>query len=121
MLCICSFSNGRRLIRDIEDEFGGVHILFPKEKGSDKVTIRGPKDDVASAEKTLKEVSKHCEQTTEEVSIATRPEYVKFLIGRDGGNVKKLREKYPTVRIVFPLESDQDHQILLVGKKDEVC
>uniref|UniRef100_A0A915E443 K Homology domain-containing protein n=1 Tax=Ditylenchus dipsaci TaxID=166011 RepID=A0A915E443_9BILA len=63
---------------------------------------------------------KHCEQTTEEVSIATKPEYVKFLIGRDGGNVKKLREKYPTVRIIFPLESDQEHQILLIGKKDEV-
>ncbi|KAI1727538.1 KH domain-containing protein [Ditylenchus destructor] len=113
-------SNGRRLIRDIEDEFGGVHILFPKEKGSDKVAIRGPKEDVAKAETALKEVAKHCEQTTEEVSIATKPEFVRFLIGRDGANVKKLREKYPTVRIVFPLETDQDHQILLIGKKDEV-
>lgn len=114
-------SNGRRLIRDIEDEFGGVHIIFPKEKGSDKVTIRGPKDDVERAEKTLKEVAKHCEETTDETSIATKPEYVKFLIGRDGGNVKKLREKYPSVRIVFPVEGvDQDHQILLIGKKDEV-
>lgn len=113
-------SNGRRLIRDIEDEFGGVHILFPKEKGSDKVTIRGPKDDVAKAESTLKEVAKHCEQTTEEVSITTKPEFVRFLIGREGANVKKLREKYPTVRIVFPAENDPDHQILLIGKKDEV-
>lgn len=108
------------MIRDIEDEFGGVHIVFSKEKGSDKVSIRGPKDDVSKAEKTLKEVAKHCEETTEEVSIATKSEYVKFLIGRDGANVKKLWEKYPTVRIVFPKDTDVESNILLLGKKEEV-
>jgi transcription antitermination factor NusA-like protein len=112
--------NGRRLIRDIEDEFGGVHILFPKEKTSDKVTIRGPKDDVARAEKALKEVAKHCEETTEEVAIPTKAEYIKFLIGREGANVKKLREKYPSVRIIFPSETDADLKIWVIGKKEEV-
>lgn len=114
-------ANGRRLIRDIEDEHGGVHILFPKEKsGSEKVVIRGPKDDVNAAEKALKEVAKHCEETTEEAFVTTKPEYVRFLIGREGSAVKKLREKYPNVRIMFPTEQDNDNKIWLVGKKDEV-
>jgi hypothetical protein len=114
-------ANGRRLIRDIEDEHGGVHILFPKEKsGSDKVVIRGPKNDVAAAEKALKEVAKHCEETTEEASITTKPEYIRFLIGREGANIKKLREKYPNVRIMFPTEHDNDNKIWLLGKTDEV-
>lgn len=113
--------SGRRLIRDIEDEHNGVHILFPKEKSnSDKVVIRGPKNDVAAAEKALKEVAKHCEETTEEASITTKPEYIRFLIGREGSNIKKLREKYPNVRIMFPTEQDTDCKIWLVGKKDEV-
>ena len=111
--------HGRKLIRDIEDEFGGVHILFPKEKNSDKVIIRGPKDDVASAEKALKDVAKHVEETTEEASIPTKPEYIKFLIGREGANVKKIREAYPSVRIIFP-EAGGEQKIFLLGKKDEV-
>lgn len=71
----------------------------------------------------MKEVATHCEATSEELLISTKPEYVKFLIGKDGINVRKLREKFPSVRIVFPTESDkeQTHNILLFGKKEEVC
>jgi exosome complex RNA-binding protein Rrp4 len=111
--------HNRRLIRDIEDEFGGVHILFPKEKASSKVTIRGPKDDVTRAEKALKDLAKNCEETTEEASVPIKSEYIRFLIGREGANVKKMRESYPSVRIMFP-EQNSDQKIVIVGKKDEV-
>ena len=43
-----------RLIRSIMDECGGVSIKFPPEgSNSDKVLIRGPKDDVDKAKKQL--------------------------------------------------------------------
>uniref|UniRef100_A0A7E4VJH2 Vigilin 1 n=1 Tax=Panagrellus redivivus TaxID=6233 RepID=A0A7E4VJH2_PANRE len=115
--------HGRRLIRDIEDEFGGVHIIFPKttDKTSDKVTIRGPKDDVARAKKALVDVAKHAEETTEEAYIPTKPEYIKFLIGREGANVKKMREAYPSVRIIFPEAEPAEQRIFLIGKKEEVA
>lgn len=46
-----------RLIRAIMDECGGVIIRFPQEgTPSDKVTIRGPKDDVETARKQLLEL-----------------------------------------------------------------
>ena len=46
-----------RLIRAIMDECGGVIIRFPPEgNNSDKVTIRGPKDDVENAKKQLLEL-----------------------------------------------------------------
>ena len=46
-----------RLIRAIMEECGGVIIRFPPEgNNSDKVTIRGPKDDVESAKKQLLEL-----------------------------------------------------------------
>jgi hypothetical protein len=112
--------HNRRLIRDIEDEFGGVHIVFPKEKTSSKVVIRGPKDDVARAEKALKELAKTCAETTEEASLPIKPEYIRFLIGREGANVKKMRESYPSVRIIFPENSTTDQKIVLMGKKEEV-
>uniref|UniRef100_A0A914Y922 K Homology domain-containing protein n=1 Tax=Panagrolaimus superbus TaxID=310955 RepID=A0A914Y922_9BILA len=111
--------HNRRLIRDIEDENGGVHVQFPKEKSSSKVIIRGPKDDVAKAEKALKDLAKHCEETTEEASVPIKSEYIRFLIGREGANVKKMRESYPSVRIMFP-EQNSDQKIVILGKKDEV-
>lgn len=46
-----------RLIRSIMDECGGVSIKFPPEgSNSDKVLIRGPKDDVEKAKKQLLEL-----------------------------------------------------------------
>jgi hypothetical protein len=47
-----------RLIRSIMDECGGVIIRFPAEGStSDKVTIRGPADDVDKAKKQLLELA----------------------------------------------------------------
>ena len=46
-----------RLIRSIMDECGGVSIKFPPEgSNSDKVLIRGPKEDVEKAKKQLLEI-----------------------------------------------------------------
>jgi len=48
-----------RLIRSIMDECGGVIIRFPAEGStSDKVTIRGPAEDVDKAKTQLIELSK---------------------------------------------------------------
>ncbi len=47
-----------RLIRSVMDDCGGVIIRFPQEgSNSDKVTIRGPKDDVEKAKKQLLELA----------------------------------------------------------------
>ena len=47
-----------RLVRAIMDECGGVHIHFPSEGSkSDKVTIRGPKEEVDRAKEKLTELA----------------------------------------------------------------
>lgn len=47
-----------KLIRSITEDCGGVTIKFPTEgSNSDKVSIRGPKDDVEKAKKLLIELS----------------------------------------------------------------
>lgn len=43
-----------RFVRSIMEECGGVHIHFPTEgSGDDKVTIRGPAEEVAKAKQQL--------------------------------------------------------------------
>lgn len=46
------------LIREISEECGGVVIRFPNENmQSDKVYLRGPKEEVEKAKKRLREVA----------------------------------------------------------------
>ena len=68
-----------RLIRAIMDECGGVHIHFPNEgSGSDRVTIRGPKDEVERAKKQLVDLTNEKVSTNNFMSPgnrAVRPVY----------------------------------------------
>lgn len=114
---------GLRLIQNIQEECGGVHIKFPPEKSnSDKVTIRGPKEDVARAEKLLVALAKDRELSSHEDFVTAKPEFHRFLIGRGGSKIKKIRESYPDVRILFPRETDSEKEkIHLVGKKEDVA
>ncbi|KAG1666666.1 Vigilin [Nymphon striatum] len=110
-----------RLIRSIADDCGGVHIRFPQEgSGSDKVTVRGPKEDVEKAKKQLVELANEKQLNNHTAEIRARPEHHKFLIGRNGANIRRVRDK-TGARIVFPSEKDEDKEIIvIVGKKESV-
>ncbi|GFS49777.1 vigilin [Trichonephila inaurata madagascariensis] len=110
-----------RLIRAITEECGGVTIKFPTGgTGSDKVSIRGPKDDVMKAKKRLLEISSEKQLVGFTAEIKANPEQHKFLIGKNGASIKKVREK-TGARIVFPNENDDDkNTITIIGRKEEV-
>jgi len=110
-----------RLIKSIMEECGGVIVRFPPEGStSDKVVIRGPKDDVENAKKQLLELSTERKESSFTADIRAKPEYHKFLIGRGGANIKKVRDK-TGARIIFPGNSDQDQELItVIGKKNEV-
>ncbi|GIX67510.1 vigilin [Caerostris darwini] len=110
-----------KLIRAITEECGGVTIKFPTGgSGSDKVSIRGPKDDVIKAKKRLLEISNEKQLVGHMAEITASPEKHKFLIGKNGANIKKIRDK-THARIVFPNENDDDKStITIIGRKEEV-
>lgn len=110
-----------RLIRSIMDECGGVLIRFPPENAaSDKVLIRGPKEDVEDAKKQLLELAGERKEHGFVEEIRCRPEYHKFLIGRGGTNIRKVRES-TGARVIFPTAQDPDTELITVmGKEDSV-
>lgn len=119
-----------RLIRSLEDEMGGVQIRFPPpDSGSDKVTVRGPKNDVERAAHQLNELAQQKLEQLYQESIFAKPEFHKFLIGRRGDNISKLR-KQTGARIVFPEperegptdDNPKDHEeIQIIGTKEAVA
>merc|ERR1719445_2239321 len=113
---------GGKLIQSIMSECGGVAIKFPENgSGSDKVTVRGPVDDVEKAIKLLRELSDEKQLSGISVEVKAKPQHHKFLIGRAGVHIQKIRDE-TGARIIFPGADDADREsITIVGTKEAVA
>jgi len=113
---------GGKLIQSIMNECGGVAIKFPDaNSGSDKVTIRGPADDVEKALKKLQELSDEKQLSGHNIEIKAKPQHHKFLIGRQGINIQKIRND-TGARIIFPGANDEDREsIMIIGTVESVA
>merc|ERR1712203_1224443 len=108
--------------QSIMDDCGGVHIKFPDaNSGSDKVNIRGPKDDVDKAKQLLVSLSNEKQLNSLTAEVRAKPEHHKFLIGRQGANIQSVRDK-TGARIIFPNEKDKDRDVItILGTKEAVA
>jgi transcription antitermination factor NusA-like protein len=112
---------GGKLIKSIMAECGDVHIRFPAEgEDNDVITIRGTKEDVAKAEEQLQKLGEERLENSFTTEVTAKPEHHRFLIGRGGVNIRKVREK-TGVRIVFPTRQDENQELItIIGKKEAV-
>ncbi|CAG0883419.1 unnamed protein product [Cyprideis torosa] len=112
---------GYMVVRSIERDCGGVHIRFPMQgTKSDKVTIRGPKTDVQKAKKMLLEMYHDREEKSYTEEIRAKPAHHRYLIGKGGSTINKLRES-TNARFIFPEPDGEDREtIMIIGKKADV-
>lgn len=52
------------------------------------------------------------------VELRAKPEYHKFLIGKGGGNIRKVRDN-TGARIIFPTADDKDQELITVVGTEE--
>ncbi|KAJ8254798.1 hypothetical protein GJAV_G00197460 [Gymnothorax javanicus] len=109
------------LVRSVKEECGGVHIRFPSGgSGSDRVTIRGPAEEVERARKQLLQLAEEKQIDHFTVELQAKPEYHKFLIGRGGANIRRVRER-TGARIIFPTPDDPEQELItIVGREEAV-
>jgi rRNA processing protein Krr1/Pno1 len=114
--------HGGKVIQSISDDCGGVHIKFPDSKTkSDRVSVMGPKDMVEKAKNILVDLSKDKEISGFTDTLVAKPQHHKFLIGKSGGNIKKIRDSTST-RIVFPSSIDPNQELItIIGRKENVA
>ncbi|XP_060810715.1 vigilin [Amyelois transitella] len=112
---------GGKLIHSIMEDCGGVLIKFPAaDSESDKVIIKGPVEDVEKAKQQLLAHASERELTSHTAHVRAKPEHHKFLIGKNGVNIKKIREQ-TGARIIFPTEKDEDKEaIFIIGREEQV-
>jgi len=113
---------GGKLIQSIMSECGGVSIKFPENgSGSDKVTVRGPVEDVEKAIKLLTELSDEKQLSGISAEVKAKPQHHKFLIGRAGCHIQKIRDE-TGARIIFPGTQDADKEsITIIGTAEAVA
>ncbi|CAL8327176.1 unnamed protein product [Lota lota] len=109
------------LVRSIMEECGGVHIHFPSEgSGSEKVTIRGPAGEVERARRQLLQLAEEKQVNNFTAEMQARPEYHRFLIGKGGANIRRVRDR-TGARIIFPAPHDgEPERITIVGREEAV-
>ncbi|KAF7705638.1 hypothetical protein HF521_020924 [Silurus meridionalis] len=109
------------LVRSVMEECGGVHIQFPAEgSGVDMVTIRGPSGEVEKARKQLLQLAEEKQVNSFSVELQAKPEHHKFLIGRGGANIRRVRDR-TGARIIFPSPDDPEQErITIVGREEAV-
>jgi len=112
------------LIRSIREECEGVIIRFPPEgSGSDKVSIIGTKEMVNKAKEQLIDWTNDKLASSFLVEIKANPDHHRFLIGKEGSRIKKVKDK-TGVKILFPSPSDENSSdretIAIIGKKENV-
>ncbi|KAJ8338206.1 hypothetical protein SKAU_G00371720 [Synaphobranchus kaupii] len=109
------------LVRSVMEDCGGVHIHFPSEgSGSDRVTIRGPAGEVEKARKQLLQLAEEKQINNFTTELQAKPEYHKFLIGRGGANIRRVRDR-TGARIIFPSPDDPEQELItIVGREEAV-
>lgn len=110
-----------KLIANIMEECGGVLIKFPTpDSKSDKVTLRGQKEDVEKAKAQLLDLSSQRELSSYSEEVRAKNQHHRFLIGKNGVSIKKIRDS-TGARIIFPSSNDEDKDIItIIGKKEGV-
>lgn len=107
-------------IKEIRDAFNQVQITFPSPGDKhDIVKIRGPKEDVDRCHKHLQKLVKELCEASHQVELPIYKQFHKFIIGKGGGNIRKIREETRT-KIDLPAEGDKNDVITITGKKENV-
>ncbi|CAG2116071.1 unnamed protein product, partial [Medioppia subpectinata] len=107
-------------IKVIRESFNQVVIIFPEPNDkSDKVTIRGTRKDVDQCYKHLSQLNKELLTNNHRVEVPIFKQFHKFIIGKEGANIKKIRDETGT-RIDLPAEGADSDVIVITGMKSNV-
>uniref|UniRef100_A0A8D8Q697 Vigilin n=2 Tax=Cacopsylla melanoneura TaxID=428564 RepID=A0A8D8Q697_9HEMI len=123
--CIIDYKLHRQIIgpkgdsvRELQDKFG-VQIAFPSSsEKSDVVKVRGLKENVDKCDKHLKKMLKEINENSFVLQVPINKQYHRFIIGKEGTIIKKIREDTGTKIELPPEEDNNNDTIIITGKKD---
>lgn len=107
-------------IKEIKDKFNKVQIHFPGPGDkNDIVRVRGPKEDVDKCSRYLEKMVRDLNESSYQIEVPIFKQFHKFIIGKGGANIRKIREETHT-KIDLPAEGDKNDVIRITGKRENV-
>ena len=85
----------------------------------DIVKLRGPKKDVDDCSKYFNRVVKEMQESSYQVKVPIFKQFHKFIIGKGGSNIKRIRDETDT-KIDLPDSGSDSDMIAITGKKPNV-
>ncbi|VDP75496.1 unnamed protein product [Echinostoma caproni] len=118
-------------LRSIREQCAGVHMRFvnPPQKYVRKgnqveVVVIGPSEALKQAQQLLNQLNAKVAQLCAEELVHVDPKFHGFLIGRQGSNITRFRERH-NVELLFPDRMETDPklsmEIRIVGPKEAVA
>ena len=107
-------------IQKMRDDFAKVQISFPDlGSKSDIVKLRGPKDDVDKCAKLMNKMIRDLQESNYQIKVPIFKQFHKYVIGKGGATIRKIRTDTDT-KIELP-ESESDSDVIAItGKKENV-
>ena len=102
---------GGKRVKELQGDDAIIH--FPSDGKSESVTIRGKESGVEQAKKALMDEAAALRLQSFNATVTALPEYHKFLIGRNGANMKEIRDK-TGCRIAVPASNDEKQDIITI-------
>ncbi|CAF0777930.1 unnamed protein product [Didymodactylos carnosus] len=110
------FGSYGKKIDEIRQKFHDVQITFPDANDkSNKVKLRGDKDDVEKCTRYLQQKVKDMYS----LGVTVPKKFHRMIIGKGGANIQKIREEVD-VRIDIPADNQDSEVIKISGKKTDV-
>ncbi len=107
-------------IQKLRDDFAAVQISFPDlGSKSDIVKLRGPREDVDKCVKVLNRTIKDLQENSYQEKIPIFKQFHKFIIGKGGATIRKIRSETDT-RIELPESGSESDMIAITGKRENV-
>lgn len=106
-------------VREIREKFSQVQISFPEAGAkSEIVTLRGPREDVDKCHNYMTKLVKDLQAASHRIEVPILKRFHGNVIGRNGANIKKIKEETNT-QIEIPAENSMSDVIVVTGYKDK--
>lgn len=107
--------------QEVRRQFNQVNVTFPEAGArSDKVLIRGPREDVEACHRHLAQTCRDLQASSHRVDLVLFKQFLRHLAGKGRPTLRRIQQETDT-KIELPAENSNSDVVMITGKKENVA